>query len=68
MGSEWTIEKRKLEDSDRSFDIEFWQAQPAEARYAAAWEMAVHYWKVRGVDVRKLPFHRTIAKVKFPHG
>ena len=31
--------KGKLEDLDRSFDIEFWQRQGSAAIFAAAWEL-----------------------------
>jgi hypothetical protein len=52
--------KGKLEDLDRSFDLAFWQAQPPEARFKAAWELIVHASKVRGIDVRQLRLHRSV--------
>lgn len=46
------MERRgRIEDLDRSFDIAFWQAQPAKARFDAAWELIVHACKVKGIDV-----------------
>lgn len=50
----------RIEDLDRSFDIEFWQAQPPAARFAAAWELIVHAHKVRGLDVRQLRLQRSV--------
>ncbi|HRJ44416.1 MAG TPA: hypothetical protein PL105_21155 [Caldilineaceae bacterium] len=55
------VERRgKIEDLDRSFDIEFWQAQPPAARFDAAWELVIHYAKVRGIDVRQLRLQRSV--------
>jgi len=55
------MERRgKIEDLDRSFDIEFWQRQSHQARFTAAWEMIVHAHKVKGRDVRQLRLQRSI--------
>jgi len=55
------IEKKgKLEDLDRSFDLLFWQSQPADARFQAAWDLIVHASKVKGINVRQLRLHRTV--------
>lgn len=54
--------KGKLEDLDRSFDLEFWQSQSSQQRFDAAWELIVHAWKVKGGDVRQLRLHRSIEK------
>ena len=32
----------KLAELDRSFDLKFWQEQPAQARFDATWELIVH--------------------------
>ena len=46
------IERRgKLEDLDRSFDLQFWQTQTPQARFSAAWELIVHASELKGVDV-----------------
>ena len=37
--SEWKTRLVEHEFPDRSFDIEFWQAQRDEAIFAAAWEL-----------------------------
>jgi hypothetical protein len=41
----------KLSESDRSFDVEFWQRQGPTAIFAAAWEMALeaHKWNIVSV-------------------
>ena len=55
------VERRgRIEDLDRSFDIEFWQAQPSKARFDAAWELVLHYAKVKGIDVRQLRLQRSV--------
>jgi hypothetical protein len=50
----------RLAELDRSFDLEFWQAQPSQARFDAAWELIVHACKVRGDDVRQLRLQRSV--------
>lgn len=55
------VERRgKLEELDRAFDLRFWQAQTPAARVNAAWELVVHYAKVKGLDVRQLRLQRTV--------
>ncbi len=61
------IEKRgKIEQMDRSFDLKFWQAQPAKVRFDASWEMVVHYMKVKGRDVRQLRLQRLVTHFQRP--
>lgn len=50
----------KIEELDRSFDLEFWQAQPPSVRFAAAWSLIVHAAKVQGIDVRQLRLQRSV--------
>lgn len=50
----------KLTDLDRSFDLEFWQAQSPQARFDATWDLIVHYAKTRGIDVRQLRLDRSV--------
>ena len=52
--------KGRMSELDRSFDLSFWQAQPPQARFEAAWELIVHYAKVKGLDVRQLRLHRSV--------
>ncbi len=52
--------KGKLQDLDRSFDLQFWQAQTAQARFDATWELIVHAAKVKGRDVRQLRLQRSV--------
>lgn len=59
MRSGFRERKGKIEDLDRSFDVEFWQTQPPAARFDAAWELVLHYAKVKGIDVRQLRLHRS---------
>ena len=50
----------KLEDLDRSFDIQFWQSQTPAARFQATWELILHAAKVKGLDVRELRLQRSV--------
>jgi hypothetical protein len=43
MKKSFTMMRRgRIQDLDRSFDLQFWQKQEPEARFAAAWELIVH--------------------------
>lgn len=53
--------KGKIEDLDRSFDLDFWQSQTPQVRFAAAWELIVHAWRVKGNDVRQLRLQRSVG-------
>ena len=50
----------KIEEMDRSFDIKFWQAQSDADRFAAAWELVVHSYIIKGKDVSELRLQRDI--------
>jgi len=54
----------KLNQSDRSFDVEFWQRQGSSAIFAAAWEMLVeaNQWKKKSDS--ELAFQRTVESLK----
>jgi hypothetical protein len=52
--------KGKLEELDRSFDIQFWQTQDASQRFSAAWELVVLAHKIKGKDVSELRLQRHI--------
>ena len=71
MSTETTIDPKprvvmerltRLEDADRSFDIEFWQRQGDAAIFAAAWEMLAH--KLKGRDLNELRFQKTLKKLQ----
>ena len=52
--------KGRIDELDRSFDLAFWQAQPPKARFQAAWELVVHYARVKGLDVHQLRLQRSV--------
>jgi len=52
--------KGKLEDLDRSFDLQFWQAHSDTERFSAAWELVVMAFLVKGKDVRQLRLQRSV--------
>lgn len=56
--------KGKLEDLDRSFDLQFWQAQTDTARFEAAWELVVTAYQLRGKDVRQLRLQRSVETLQ----
>jgi hypothetical protein len=59
------VERRgKIEQMDRSFDLKFWQAQTATARFDATWELILHTMKVKGQDVCQLRLQRSVANLQ----
>ncbi|MBX3053371.1 MAG: hypothetical protein KF753_17985 [Caldilineaceae bacterium] len=60
MGKEVKERYGRIEEMDRSFDIEFWQAQSPTARFDAAWELVLHYARVKGIDERQLRLDRSV--------
>lgn len=58
----------KIEDMDRSFDLQFWQSQSDQARFAAAWELVVHAFIIKGKDVSQLRLQRTVEHFQRQEG
>ena len=57
----FVMERRgKLQDLDRSFDIEFWQRQGTAAILSSAWELAELYHTNKGKSPDELRLQRTI--------
>ena len=54
----------KLSESDRSFDIEFWQRQGSTAIFAAAWDMVVETYKFKQKSDSELTFQRTVERLE----
>ncbi len=50
----------RINELDRSFDIEYWQRQDLEARFTAAWELVVFAHERRGGNPDELRLQRTI--------
>ena len=50
----------RIEEMDRSFDVRYWKMQSDAARFAAAWELVVQAWAIKGKDVSQLRLQRDI--------
>ncbi len=50
----------KVSESDRSFDVEYWQRQGSNAIFSAAWEMVVEAWRWKGRSETELEFQRSV--------
>jgi hypothetical protein len=60
--------KGKLAELDRSFDLKFWQALSDTERFAAAWELVIHAFLIKGKDVRQLRLQRSVEHFqRLPH-
>ena len=49
----------------RKFDIAFWQAAGAEARWAAAWEMTRERMAIRGINGRQRRLQRSVQNTEY---
>ena len=58
----------RVEELDRSFDIEFWQKQSSTARFRATWEMIVFANSRRGKDESELRLQRNIESLQRREG
>lgn len=65
--SEGSYRYGRIEDMDRSFDIEFWQKLGTAAIFKAAWEMAKDYHRKQGMTEDEFRLQRSISVFKrFP--
>lgn len=54
----------RVSEQDRSFDIEFWQRQDSNARFAAAWELVVFAHQRKGRDASELRLQRAVESLE----
>jgi hypothetical protein len=54
----------RVEEMNRSFDIEYWQRQGDAAIYRAAWELVEAYWRDRGMNPDELRLQRSVATIQ----
>ena len=59
-----------LSKADRSFDIEFWQAQSASKRFIAAFDMLKYSYLLKGKKINDHTFRlqRTVENIKQAEG
>jgi len=50
----------KIEELDRDFDIEFWQAQGIAVIFAEAWKMVECACQIKGENPHELRLQRTV--------
>jgi hypothetical protein len=54
----------RIEEMDRSFDIEFWQRQGDAAIFRAAWELVETYCRDRGMNPDELRLQRSVETLQ----
>lgn len=62
----WWIRKISLSKLDRSFDIEFWQAQSPGTRFKAAFDMLRDFYRIKGRKINAYTFRlqRSVETLK----
>ena len=53
-----------LEKAGRDFDLHFWQSQPPAARFAAAWDLVLTAWAIKGRPAHELRLQRTACHIE----
>ena len=56
-----TVWYGKLEDAQRFPDLQYWQAQTDEEKFATAWEMVVDSHALKGEDLSESRLQRSVA-------
>ena len=56
----------RIEEMNRSFDIEYWQRQGDAAIFRAAWELVEAYWRDRGLNPDELRLQRSVEAFTRP--
>jgi hypothetical protein len=54
----------KVSESNRRFDVEFWQRQGSTAIFAAAWEMVVEAYRWKHKSESELAFQRSVECIQ----
>ena len=54
----------RIQNLDRSFDVEFWQRQGPAVIFSAAWEMVVDAYRLKRKSVSELEFQRTVENLQ----
>ena len=65
MDDRFVMERKgRIEDLDRSFDVDYWRRLGPEAIFSAAWEMVIQAWKLKGRSADELRLQRTVERVE----
>ena len=54
----------RINDADRSFDLEFWEKVGSEGRFAAAWQMVFEADAIRGKNVSQPRLQRSVQNLE----
>ena len=57
-----------VKEMNREFDVTFWQAQDAAARFRAAWEQVEFYYSLKGLPKDELRLQRTVETLRGKSG
>ena len=58
----------KIPELDRSFDLKFWQTRSDAEKFAAAWELVVDSYLIKGKDVGELRLQRSVERFQRTSG
>lgn len=58
---EMTVWYGRREDAPTYPDVPYWQAQPDEKKFDAAWQMVIDAYAIKGEDIRELRLQRSVG-------
>jgi hypothetical protein len=54
----------RVENMDRSFDLEFWSRMGSEERFNAAWQMVLEVNAIKGKDIHEPRLQRSVQHIE----
>lgn len=64
---EMTIWNGRRKDAERYPDVAYWQSQPDEKKFEAAWQMVIEAYVLKGLDVSKSRMDKSVGGLRrFP--
>ena len=63
-----TVWYGRIEDAPRFPDLQYWQAQSDEEKFAAAWEMVLDAHALKGEDLSESRLQRSVASFQRREG
>ena len=65
---EMTVWYGRREDAERYPDVAYWQSQPDEKKFEAAWQMVIEAYRIKGEDISELRLQRSVGGLQRRRG
>lgn len=54
----------RIEDAERYPDVKYWQSQPGERKFEAAWQMVIDAYAMKGIDISKSRMDKSVGGMR----